>query len=123
MKHLDQPVNFFKNCLSSLTLAGVAVGIRTTAMFLSLIPGIPLLAAFGSNLLQLKLSKVFRIGVTGATTLLIFASIFGVYLYYGYWQFCSEDEQSWFCSDPLPNVYGAVQEKFWQVGFLKYYAA
>lgn len=121
-KLLDRPVQFLKCCGWSLFLLGAGVGIRTTALFLSLVPGIPLIKAFGKAVIQVRLARVIKIGVTGAATLLIFLALFVLYLCYGYWQFCTDDK-SWFCSNTIPNVYGAVQEKFWQVGFLNYYAA
>lgn len=122
-KALDRPLSFFRTCGSSLALMSLSVGIRSTTMFLALVPGLPLLNAFWASLRALQFGRVLRIGFVGAATLLAFMGVFIVYLYYGYWQFCSSDPKSWFCSAWVPNVYSAVQDKFWHVGFLKYYHA
>ena len=45
--------------------------------------------------------------------------IFGVLLY-GNLLYCSE-QPSPYCSDIMPNVYGYVQDKYWNVGIFKYW--
>jgi len=81
MKCFDHPISFFRECGSSLALLGLSVGIRTTAMLLSLVPGIPMLLAFGKSLSELKLLRVFKIGVTGVATILTCIALFAMYLF------------------------------------------
>jgi glucose-6-phosphate-specific signal transduction histidine kinase len=90
-------------------MLSAAVSIRSTALFLSLVLGAPILSTFWDNLNKGRILNVIKVGITGAVTLLSFCVVFVVYLYYGYREFCISEPKSWFCEDLLPNIYSAVQ--------------
>lgn len=61
--------------------------------------------------------------ITGFLTLCFFVVPFLAYLYSGYHRFCNNTQYpSAFCSSWPPNIYSYVEDKFWEVGFLKYYS-
>jgi phosphatidylinositol glycan class V len=118
---IEHPVDFIRNNFVKLILLGISVSIRTTAMFLSLTFGYPILQHLFQHLKTLSILPTLKTCLTGALTLLFFLSFFLLYLSYGYSQFCESPPFSRFCSNLLPNIYSYAQERYWYVGFLNYY--
>ena len=57
--------------------------------------------------------------------MLVLAAVISPFLLHlttGYRSLCQDGTSSSFCASALPNVYSYVQQKYWNVGFLKYYS-
>ncbi len=59
--------------------------------------------------------------MTGILTLAFFVVPFVVYLYIAWWTFCTGEIHSTFCAERIPNIYNFMQEKFWNVGFFRFF--
>lgn len=69
----------------------------------------------------LNLSNFLKGVLAGLTCFFIVASVFFIFtIYVGYEAYCKSAEKvpEW-CNSFMPNVYSFVQEKYWQVGFLR----
>lgn len=118
---LDQPIQFIGCNWFALVLFALSITVRSTGLFLSLILGLPILSNLFVSLFT-SIKRAIMTAVTGFLTLSIFVAPFIAYLVYGYYQFCNDTEHpSQFCNNFPPNIYAYVEDKFWQVGFLKYY--
>lgn len=50
-------------------------------------------------------------------TLFVFYVFLPVWNLFGYWQFCTIESPSWFCSSTVLNMYNAVQVRHWGIKF------
>ncbi|KAI0093305.1 GPI mannosyltransferase 2 [Irpex rosettiformis] len=69
-----------------------------------------------------KRLSIHQISLVGVSTGLIFGP-FALHQYSAYKAFCLHDSQDFpWCSATLPSVYGYVQAKYWNIGFLRYWS-
>ena len=105
----------------STILLTLSVALRSNGMFLAPTIGLTILKKFFTNLrADLKLS--FHALVQGISIIILLLVPFVAHNVLTYVNICeSSNHQSSMCLGNLISFYGSVQQKYWNVGFLKYY--
>lgn len=80
-----------------------------TGVFQSAIFGIPILKNLYRNLKEQNIKKSMKTVVTGILVLIFFLAYSGKYLFDGYIQFCTKnDNKPEFCHWMIPNIYSYI---------------
>ena len=99
----------------------LSVAIRSNGMFLAPVIGLELLTKFFSNLKK-KIGQSFMACIQGISIIIMLVLPFIAHNIYAFYNICqSSRHQSTMCKGGLLSFYGAVQDQYWNVGFLRYF--
>jgi Gpi18-like mannosyltransferase len=105
----------------SILLMSCSVAIRSNGMFLAPVIGLELLQRFFANL-RSKISSSLGAFIQGISIIVILVVPFIAHNFYTYHNICqSANHSSSMCEGGLLSFYGAVQDRYWNVGFLRYF--
>lgn len=106
----------------STVLLMLAMLIRSTALFLLPVIGVPILVHFYYAIRNWNLKLIIKYVFMGGIIIVCTVSVFIGYLYWAYTRVCNSNRPIPECSSSIfVNVYSYVQTHFWNVGFFTYF--
>lgn len=106
---------------ASVGLMALSVGIRSNGMFLAPVIGLEVLYSFFKNL-RTNLGESAKALLKGLSIIVSLCLPFIMHNVFAYYNICqAANHKSDMCKGGLLSFYGSVQERYWAVGFLKYF--
>lgn len=99
----------------------LSVGIRSNGMFLAPVIGLEILYSFFKNV-RVSLAESLKTFLKGASIIISLCLPFVLHNLFAFYNICyAAGHKSDMCDGGLLSFYGAVQQRYWAVGFLNYF--